>query len=376
MAIRGIRSAVDSPNAAIIRDVLRVLMPNDAGVLELAEVPGDFVPTDSWAWFDVVLESPRKWFDSAAGWASATTRSRMLCSDVHLPKVDDYGDHVFVVLHGVSESDGMLSTVELDAVVGRRFLLTVRRGPSPSVDWVIENGARQAEGPDVVLARITEAMSRRLLPLIEALDEASIDIEESAIAGRGDVVAEIQALRRDSIQLRRFAQPQREVLGFLAAGGFDVVGDRARQRFASARDHHIRTVEALDSARLLLSSTLESYRGAVAEKMNEVMKVLTVYAAILLPLTLLAGIYGMNFTNIPELEWRWGYFGLLGVMASVAVAQWIYFARRGFVGRFPIKRIPTTVGKGLARLAKLPIDAAGFMIGLASDSDRAGDEDR
>ena len=109
--------------------------------------------------------------------------------------------------------------------------------------------------------------------------------------------------------------------------------------------------------------------------MNEVMKVLTVYAAILLPMSLLAGLYGMNFSNMPELQWRWGYFGLLGLMAAIAIGQWIYFARRGFVGSFSFRRIPRTVGRGLARLALLPVDAVTLAIGGRDDKEKSGQRD-
>ena len=134
-----------------------------------------------------------------------------------------------------------------------------------------------------------------------------------------------------------------------------LLGDRARRRFRGIYDHHYRLVESLDASRGLLASILDTYRSAVAERMNEVMKVLTVYTAILLPLSLMAGLYGMNFANIPELQWRWGYFALLGIMGALAIGQWIYFSRRGFIGGPSLRKMTGVVGKGLALVTLAPV---------------------
>ena len=101
------------------------------------------------------------------------------------------------------------------------------------------------------------------------------------------------------------------------------------------------------------------------EKANEVMKVLTVFAAIILPLSLIAGLYGMNFARMPELDWRWGYFGVLGIMATVAISLWVHFAKRGFIGGPKIGRIPKALGLGIAGLVHLttqPLGAVGRIL--------------
>jgi magnesium transporter len=167
------------------------------------------------------------------------------------------------------------------------------------------------------------------------------------------------------MRLRRVLAPQRDTVRGLADEEFPAISERARLRLRSAHDQYVRATESLDSSRALLAAVLETYRAVVAERANEVMKVLAVFAAILLPLSVMAGIYGMNFANMPELDWRWAYFVALGIMATVALALWLYFARRGFIGGPRLGRIPKAVGSGLAglvRLTTLPVSSVSRML--------------
>lgn len=348
--------------------MLRSFVSSPGEALVVAEVSGpEDIPDGGWAWIDLVLRSPNEISELGLRFELSSLAIEDASSDTHFPKVDDYGSHLFVVFHGITERDGRLETTEIDAFLGENYLITVHHGESPSIEWEIEEAVGQVTGPDAVLARLAETASRRLLPLVDSLDLTVDDLEERAINGDGSVVPEIQALRRDAIRLRRVVGPQRSVLLELSSQDFSQIDVRARRRFSSAFDHHVRVYESLDGARALLGSVLDSYRGAVAEKMNEVMKVLTVYSAILLPLSLLAGIYGMNFVDMPELSWKWGYFGLLSVMGVVGFGQWGYFARRGFVGSFTFRRVPRVVGQGLVKLVHLPISAITALGGAIYD---------
>jgi magnesium transporter len=282
--------------------------------------------------------------------------------DIHYPKVDEFEGYLFVVLHGIAEIDGRLGTSEVDAFVGVSYLITFRAANSVAADRLIQRmiprGSAVGVGPDELLARLAEVQGRRFLPVVTELDLAIDDLEDRAIAGDPDVLAEVQALRGDAARLRRVVGPLRDTLQELSDPLSDLIGPEARDRFASVYDHHYRLVESLDAARTMLGAVLDTYRSTVSERMNEVMKVLTVYTAILLPLSLIAGIYGMNFSNMPELGWRSGYFALLGLMAVIAIGQWIYFVRRGFIGRFRPERAARSLGTGLVKVARLPFDAA------------------
>jgi magnesium transporter len=191
------------------------------------------------------------------------------------------------------------------------------------------------------------------------------------VSGDPGVVGLVQALRRDSIVLRRALAPQRDMVRSLAHEGMPGIDERARRRLDSVYDDCFRVVESLDMARALLASVLETYRSTVAERTNEVMKVLTVFAAIILPLSLVAGIYGMNFTNMPELDWPPAYFVVLAAMLAFAIGLWFYFSKRGFIGGPRLPRVDRVVGRGLADLFHLTTTPVrGIVQWLVEDSDQ------
>jgi magnesium transporter len=331
-------------------------------------------------WLDVAGE-PRESVERVAGlFGFDALAVEDILDEVHYPKVDKFPDYLFVVLHGLAEEDGRITTMEIDVAVGHGYLVSFHSEHSMAIDWLMERSIDSDlladAGPDVLLAQLAEVQGRRFLPLVSELDDLIDDLEDRALDGDPEVVAEIQVLRSDAARLRRVVGPLRDTLLELSRPLSDVISERAQVRFESAYDHHYRLVENLDAARAMLAAVLETYRSTVAERMNEVMKVLTVYTAVLLPLTLLAGIYGMNFVNMPELEWSNGYYLLLAVMGVVAIAQWVYFARRGFVGRFRPTKVARGVGVGLVKVARLPFTAATHIIrevGPAATRTRPGD---
>lgn len=323
-----------------------------------------------WVWVDVDGGAP----DEIDAVARSFALDPLAVEDVrdtgHFPKIDDYGDSLFVVLHGLGSRGGRIETQELDVVCGGGFLLTIHRDPSPSVEAVVaearRGGAHTFGRPDLAFARLAEIQVRRYLPAVDALEEAIENLEDRAVQGDRTVIGDVQALRRDAIVLRRVIGPQREILVALARPFSPVIAAPAQLRFASVADHHYRLDESLESARTLLAAILETYRSSVSEKTNEVMKILTVYTAIILPLTLLAGIYGMNLSRLPGAGHRLAFPVTVAAMTAVTVGQWGYFASRGFIGR-PRSRITRQVGEGLARLAHLPVELVDAAFRLDAD---------
>lgn len=297
--------------------------------------------------------------------------------DAPLPKFADYEDHLFVVLHGLGPPAERLDSVELNAFLSLHVLVTIAHHPIPVLQEVVASalevpGAAEG-GPDRMLARVSAALVGPYLPVIDALDHRIADLEDRALTGDPSVIGEVQSLRRDVTRLRRFAAPQREVVMALAREeASTLVTRRARLRFADVTEQLYRTVESLDGSRLMLGSVLETYRSAVAEDMNGVMKVLTAFSAVLLPLSLLAGIWGMNFVHMPELDERWGYAAALGGMAVVAAGLWVYFRRRGFIGGPRLRDLPKAVGLGLLQIVALPIRGIEAVVHSVTD-ERSGD---
>ena len=326
---------------------------------------------DGWIWLDVtgfdaaeVHELGREFgFDPLA-------IDDVLAWSKH-PKVEDHAGYTFVVGHGLSTiAEDRLRTVEYDVFVGTDFLVTMHKEDLPGFEWGREHatteGTLAESAPDLLWARIAEAGSARFFPLADGLDERIDGLEDEAIAAVPSVPGDIQALRRDVQTLRQVVVAQRDAYAILARGDLPGISDRGARRLGHVYDDFNRLADLLDGARSLLGGILETYRSTVAERANEVMKVLTVFAAIVLPLSLVAGIYGMNFANMPELRTEIGYFVVLGFMAVVAIGLWVYFARRGFIGGPKLHKVPRVVGRGLVDLVKLTAKPAVMLVHFAA----------
>jgi magnesium transporter len=219
------------------------------------------------------------------------------------------------------------------------------------------------DGPFHLACRLFELVGERYLPILDDVDAQVLELEEGAIMGDAGVLPDIHALRRDIALLRRSLAPQRRMLELLSRSRPET-SDPAGRDLADAVDHHAHMIESLDSAHQMVATLVDSYRSATAERLNEVMKVLTVFSAIFLPLTLVAGIYGMNFRHMPELDDRWAYPGALAAMVAIGFGLWLYFVRRGFIGGPKLHsltrpaRAAGRVGRGLASAAVQPVRAA------------------
>jgi len=327
-----------------------------------------------WCWLDLAAPTEAELAAAAETFGLRDLQRRGLPDLAPYPKVVTHTEHLHVVLHTVTTRDQHLSTVALHLFIGVDFIVSVRMAAAIDAEWLAETvtaaSAFSDLSPGMLGAILAEAAGRRFLPLLDVLDERIQVLEELAIAADPRTLAENQALRRDVILLRRTAGPQREVLRHLGQSGGEYIDQQAALAFSDVYDLLFRIVESLDSARALLGSVLETYRGAIAERTNEVMKILTVYSAILLPLTLIAGLWGMNFEHIPASAWRWGFVGLVGVMAAVAASLWWYFTSRGFIGGPRLHQLPKVVGLGLVHIGTAPIRA---LIGSGKAEEPAGD---
>lgn len=318
------------------------------GLTEVAFTGVDDLPTDGWLWLDIQTEDP----DEILNLGTALGFDPLSIDDVvtdMLPKFDVFDDYYYLVCHGLRFTDGRIGTVEFDLFIRERMLVTFRPTELHGVSWVWEHleSLSVIDSPAALAARILEVGSRRFPNLIDALEERIEDLEDRAMLADNTVIGAAQALRRDVIVLRRVFGPQRDVIQRLAID--PVLDSQSRRAFADVFDHHFRFVESLDAARALISSIQETHRGAIAARTNEVMKVLTVFSAIMLPLTLVAGIWGMN-VELPFATSTEAFGIVVGGMAVLAVGLWLYFAWRGFVGGIRLSRIPKAVGLTIAHL--------------------------
>ncbi len=260
-------------------------------------------------------------------------------SEIHHPKIEPYEGYLYLILHGIDYHRGErnFATRDVDFFVGRNYLVTVHDGHSRSIADVKSTCQRRddvmAEGPIALLHRIVDRMVDNYRPEIDRLEEEIDEVEDLAIVGyRKDVVRQILALKRDLAGLRRVVLPQRDLVGRLARREFPQITDELTYRF---RDVHDNLVRLSDEATLFqdrVTSILEAHLSAISNRLNEVMKVLTVMSTIFLPLTVLTGMWGMN-VSLPRLpggevaQFWW----VAGTMAAITVSMLAFFHRRGWI---------------------------------------------
>jgi len=320
---------------------------------------GDLGP--GWMWLEVAGASLTEAGEIAARLGFSVDSSEDMASLPRLPSLEDHESYLLISLRGLVIDDNGIGTGDVVVFLRSDCLLTFHQAELGSIEWVMENleriVARAEAGPDLLLAEIAAATLDRYLPLLDELDDRIERLEQRALLADITVMGEVQALRRDVIKLRRVAGTQGDVVRRLGEWPTDPVGPTCRRVLSGASDRYFRLVESLDTSLDMLSYIFETYRGAVAEHTNDVMRVLTVFAAILLPLSLVAGLYGMNFDWIPGSSVRWGFVFVVTVMLLVAFGMWLYFVRRGFIGGPRARDLPKAVGLGLAHAAATPVKA-------------------
>ena len=228
-------------------------------------------------------------------------------SAIHHPKIEPYGGYLYLILHGIDfqEEEHWFATRDVDFFLGPNYLVTVHDGHSRSIQalrTICDKHDRVlAEGPAALLHRIVDSMVDNYRPEIESLEAHMNELEDQAILGhKPDLVRDILALKRDLASLRRVVIPQRDAVGRLARREFPAISDELTYRFRDVYDHLVRLSDEALFLQDRVTGLLDAYLSMQSNRLNQVMKVLTVIATIFMPLTVLASLYGMNVT-LPHL---------------------------------------------------------------------------
>lgn len=262
------------------------------------------------------------------------------------PKLERYEGHHFLVLRmpDAPSGNGLLGTEQLALFFGPGFVLSFQERPGDCFDPVRKRlrdgqGRGRAAGPDWLVYALVDAVVDSCFPVVEVAGERLDALEDDVLAGRApDLVPRIHCVRRDLLALRRGLWPLREVVSALQREEEGAMAPETRLYLRDVYDHVINLLDMLENLREIGAGLMELHLSATSHRLNEVMKVLTVISTIFIPLTFVAGVYGMNFDpdasplNMPELRWSWGYPFALAVMAATAVALLAFFRRRGWVG--------------------------------------------
>lgn len=318
-------------------------------------------------WFDLEAEDSETVDEVCARFGFPTGTLQQDIDDYLLPRISEHEGSIHLALQTpVTGADGRLDVAQIDVLIGAGTMVTIHNEARKSIDWLSNldnlNGTPASVAAELAAA-LAQVVGRQVLPLLHELEVRIDSLEDLAFTADPRALTEVQALRRDVLVLRHVAGPQRAVMEDLSKSTNRLVGDNGRRAFRTSYDHSVRIVESLDSARSLLNSVLETYRGAVADQTNEIVRLLTVFSAILLPLTLIAGVFGMNFDFIPTGDETWGFWVMVGAMAILAVGLWLYFGKRGFVGGPRLRELPKAVGLGLFQVGAAPVRAIASGVG-------------
>lgn len=256
------------------------------------------------------------------------------------PKIEDYDDQLLIISRMVVPKErgyGFYSE-QVSLVLGKHYLLTVQEEPEhdclEGVRSRIQKGKGliRSSGADYLAYALLDAIIDGFFPVLELYGDRIEELEEEVIIKpTPKTLQKIYKIKRELLQLRRAIWPQRDAINSLIREGNDLITDEVRIYLRDCYDHAVQVMDMVETYRELASGLMDVYLSAVSNRMNEVMKFLTVVSAIFIPLTFIVGVYGMNFEYMPELKWHWGYWVCWAVMVAIAFGLIFFFWRKGWL---------------------------------------------
>ncbi|NQT06687.1 MAG: magnesium/cobalt transporter CorA [Candidatus Omnitrophica bacterium] len=250
------------------------------------------------------------------------------------PKIDQFPSYLFLILHaaGYHPKTLKVKTIELNICVGKNFLLTIHMDPIPSLKtaWARaeKNLNLMCTSSDNLLHQVIDSLVDNYFPVIDMLDSRIDKVENEVFSNpTEETLKQIFSIKNDIFFLRRAISPQRETINLLAKGDHAFINPAIGIYFRDIGDNLMFILDTIDTYRDTVSSALDAYLSNITNKTNEIMKTLTVIATIMMPLSVITGIYGMNFKFMPEIGWKFGYLGAYILMAIVACGMLIYFKK-------------------------------------------------
>jgi magnesium transporter len=261
-----------------------------------------------------------------------------VCSLRQRPKVEHYPTHLYVVMKALHYEEAFW-TEQVSIFLGPGFVLTFHERPGDALEPVRERlrsatGPLRREGADYLLYAIVDAIVDGYFPFLERVGGTVEEVEDEVVSKpTRRTVGRIHEIKRDLFDVRRVAWPLRDALNVLLRDEPAVVGKTARLYLRDCYDHVVLVLDIVETYRDLVGSLTDVYISSIDLRMQEIMKVLTVIATIFMPLSFIAGVYGMNFRNMPELGLAWGYPAALALMALIAIVMLVWFHRKGWLRR-------------------------------------------
>jgi magnesium transporter len=252
------------------------------------------------------------------------------------PKMEDFGDYMYIVLKMFTRNDqnDEIVTEQISLILGENFVLSFQENVGDVFDPVrarirCSKGRLRKMAADYLLYSLLDAIVDNYFIILENFGDQIEFIEERLIVNPAqETLKIIHKLKREMLFLRKSVWPLREVINGMERGESSLIKGTTKIYLRDVYDHNIQIIDTIETLREMLSGMLDIYLTSISNRLNAVMKVLTIIATIFMPLTFLAGIYGMNFKYMPELEWKWGYFLILFVMFGIGISMLFYFKKK------------------------------------------------
>jgi len=254
------------------------------------------------------------------------------------PKTEDFGNYIYIVLKNFHNQDSVnMPSEQVSIILGKNFIISFKEKETSLFEPIrerlrVNKGRIRKSGPDNLAHALIDNIVDNYFFVLEELEERIEYLEDELVTQTNPVnLQAIHSLKRELILLGKSLWPLREAISTLERTDSELITASTHIYFKDIFDHIIAIIETVDTYREMLSGMLDIYLSTVSNRLNEVMKVLTIIATIFMPLTFLAGVYGMNFKYMPELEWHFGYFGVLGLMIGIALLMLKYFRNKKWI---------------------------------------------
>jgi len=252
------------------------------------------------------------------------------------PKIDEYNDYIFLVAKMMYyDKDETIVSEQISFVLGKNYVLSFQEAEGDVFDSLrdrirLNKGRIRTSGSDYLLYAFIDSIVDHYYAIIETMGNKVEELEDELFEGvsQDEITTQIQTLKREVLKVRRAIFPLREIINRIEKSENNLIEEKTQRYFSDVYDHVIQISETIDIYREMIWSLMDMYMTTISNRMNEIMKVLTIMSAIFIPLTFIAGIYGMNFEYIPELDYKYGYFCVWGLMISIFIGMLYYFKRK------------------------------------------------
>lgn len=313
------------------------------------EKPEDCLPyldSDSVSWIDIRgLGGEETWHKLGQVFNLHPLALEDIVNVPQRPKVEEFEEQIVIIARMVTLKEDTHSFIseQISLVLGKHYLMTVQEEPlydclDPIRKRIRTNkGTIRKLGPDHLAYSLIDAIIDGFFPVLEVYGELIEDLEDEVVAApTHKTLDKIHKVKRDLLMLRRAIWPQRDAINCLIRDGNDLISNEVRVYLRDCYEHTIQILDMVETYRELASSLMDIYLSSISNRMNEIMKILTIISSIFIPLTFIAGVYGMNFKsenspwNMPELSWYWGYPVTIAIMLIIALCMTFFFWRKGW----------------------------------------------